>query len=140
LAYLLDLNLGSSSTLALSPRNLRRLKVMETDEMRGGRPVACSLGTGELEQRVAAIAEIGAAGLASRSVAGGSHLLRFHGDTQTKRRLEEIVAAESECCPFLELSLTEEDGELVLSIAAPAGGEETAAALAEAFGPPGGHR
>lgn len=103
-------------------------------------PVACSLSVGELEQRAAAIAEVGAASLVSRAATGGRHLLRFRADAQTQHRLEEIVAAESECCSFLDLSLTKEEGELVLSIAAPNGGEETAAALAEAFGAPGGKR
>lgn len=103
-------------------------------------PIACSLGAAELEQRVATIAEVGAASLLSRSAAAGRHLLRFRAGTQTRRRLEEIVAAESECCSFLDLSLIEEDGELVLSIAAPDGGQETAEGLAEAFGVPGGQR
>ena len=83
------------------------------------KPVACTLGTGELEQRLAAIAEVGAEGLVSRSVENGRHLLRFHSNGSTRRRLEDIVAAEAECCSFLDLSLREEEGELVLSIAAP---------------------
>jgi hypothetical protein len=99
-------------------------------------PVACSLSGGELEQRVAAIAEVGAASLVSRTATGGRHLLRFRAGAQTQRRLEEIVAAESECCSFLDLSLTEENDEIVLSIAAPEGGQETAAGLVEAFGAP----
>jgi hypothetical protein len=101
------------------------------------RPIACSLGAGELDRRVAAIAEIGGASLVSRSAADGRHLLRFRAGAQTQRRLEEIVAAESECCPFLDLSLTKEEGRIVLSIAAADGGEETAAAHAEAFGASG---
>src|SRR3954453_14779566 len=112
---LLDLNLGSSSTLAAEPSNPRRCTVSEE------KPVACSLAAGELEQRVATIAEVGAASLVSRSVVDSRHLLRFRAGAQTQRRLEEIVAAESECCSFLDLSLTEEDGELVLSITASEG-------------------
>ena len=104
------------------------------------RPIACLLGAAELEQRVATIAEVGAASLLSRSTPAGRHLLRFRPSIQTRERLEEIVAAESECCSFLDLALTEEDGELVLSIAAPDDGQETAAALAEAFGAPGAQR
>lgn len=102
------------------------------------RPVACSLGAADLEQRVAAIGEIGAASLVSRSMADGRHLLRFRAGEQAQRRLEEIVAAESSCCPFLELLLTEENEEIVLSIGAPDSGQEIAAGLAEAFGAPSG--
>lgn len=108
--------------------------------MKEVRPVACSLGATALEQRVAAIAEVGAAGLVSRSTADGRHLLRFRAGGQMKGHLEEIVAAESECCSFLDLRLSEENEELILSIAAPDGGQEAAAGLAEAFGAPGGRQ
>lgn len=96
-------------------------------------PVACSLGAGELEQRLAEIAEIGAGSLISREAGGDSQLLRFRADADTRRRLEEIIAAEAACCAFLDLQLSERDGELVLSIAAPGDAQALADGLAEAF-------
>ena len=96
-------------------------------------PAACSLGTGALEERLAAIAEIGADCLISRQVDGDCHLLRFRADAATRRRLEKIVVAEAECCTFLDLSLAEKGGELVLSIAAPRDGQALADGLAGAF-------
>ena len=96
------------------------------------RSVACSLGAAELEQRATKIGVIGAS-LTSHSVEDGRHALRFRAIQQTRHQLEEIVAAEAECCPFLDLSLAEEDGELVLSIAAPEAGQATADDLAAAF-------
>jgi hypothetical protein len=98
-------------------------------------PIVCSLDAGGLEQRLAAIAEVGAEALSGRSVEGGRHELRFRSDPKTRRRLEEVIAAEAECCAFLELSLREAGGELILSIAAPEAGQSTADALAGAFGP-----
>jgi hypothetical protein len=97
------------------------------------KPVACSLGANELEQRRAAIAEIGADGLISREVENGRHRLRFRSDAATRWRLEGIVVAESRCCAFLDISLTEEGGDLVLSIAVPEDGQAVADALASAF-------
>lgn len=97
------------------------------------KPIACSLGSGALEQRLAAIAEIGADSLVSREIKGDQHLLRFRSDDGTRRRLEGIVAAEAECCSFLDLSLTEEGGKLVLSIAAPEAGQSVADELAGMF-------
>jgi len=97
-------------------------------------PIACSLGAGELERRLAAIAEIGRGSLISRQLDGGRHLLRFGADAATRRRLEEIVAAEMACCAFLDLSLTEGGGELHLSIVAPGDGQAVADGLAAAFG------
>ena len=101
--------------------------------MTEAKPIACSLDAGDLQQRLAAIAEIGAASLISSQIDGNRHLLRFHSSEPTRRRLEEIVAAEARCCSFLALSLTEEGGELVLSIAAPEDGQAVADELARAF-------
>jgi hypothetical protein len=98
------------------------------------KPVACSLGAVELEQRIAKIAGVGAQSLIDREVDGDRHLLRFHAGADTRGRLEEIVAAEAECCSFLDLALAEEGGELVLSIAAPGEARVVAEALAAAFG------
>jgi hypothetical protein len=106
----------------------RTLRKMTEDK-----PIACSLGASALEQRVAAIADIGADSLVSRKTRGDQRLLRFRSSDETRQRLEAIVTAEAECCSFLDLSLTEKDGELVLSIAAPEEGQAIADELAEAF-------
>lgn len=102
---------------------------MSTDE-----PLACSLGATDLEQRLTAIAAAGADSLISREVDGGRHLLCFRADSATRRRLEEIVAAEAQCCAFLELSLRHEDGRLLLTIAAPDDAQAVADGLSAAFG------
>jgi hypothetical protein len=96
-------------------------------------PVACSLAAGELPQRLAAIAEVGASSLLSRTMHDESHLLRFRPDPGTRRQLESIIAAEAECCAFLDLSLGEDEGELVLSIAAPKVAQALADGFADAF-------
>ena len=98
------------------------------------KPIACSLDAGELEQRLAAIAEIGADSLVSRELKGAHHLLRFRSDDATRRRLESIAAAEAKCCSFLDLSLSKEDGLLILAISAPGDGRVVADQLARAFG------
>jgi hypothetical protein len=102
--------------------------------MTEGPPAACSLGASELRQRLNQIAGLGAASLIAHSARGGRHLLRFHPGTQTRRRLEAIIAAEARCCPFLDLSLEEQDGALVLSVSAPEDGQLVADELAAAFG------
>jgi hypothetical protein len=99
-------------------------------------PIACSLSAGELEQRLEAIAEVGADSLIDRCVEDGCHLLRFRSDPTTRQRLEDIVAAEAECCSFLDLSLSEQGDALVLSIAAPQDARTLAEGLAGAFAGP----
>ena len=103
-------------------------------EMIDGKPIACSLGASDLQPRLEEIAEIGAASLIDHEAKDGTHELRFQADPTTRRRLEEIVAAETECCTFLDLDLAERQGELILTLAAPDGGQSVADGLAVAFG------
>jgi hypothetical protein len=96
-------------------------------------PVVCSLDAGDLEQRLAAIGEIGAESLIDRRQDGERHLLRFRSDPRTRERLEDIVRAERECCAFLDLLLEDEGDYVVLSVAAPEAGQATADGFAMAF-------
>jgi hypothetical protein len=96
-------------------------------------PVVCSLNAGDLEQRLAAIGEVGAKSLVDRQEDGGRHLLRFRSDPETQASLEEIIEAERQCCAFLDLSLAKESDHLVLSVAAPEAGQATADGFAMAF-------
>jgi hypothetical protein len=103
------------------------------DEMTETDPIACSLDGGEFEARIATVAEVGRRALISRGRDCHRHLLRFRSTPDTRARLEEIVEAERRCCPFLNFEMDQEDGEILLTIAAPPGGESTAAGLAAAF-------
>lgn len=95
--------------------------------------MACSLGASDLEQRLANIAELGANSLISHDVDGAQQLLRFRAGAETRRRLEDVIAAEGQCCAFFDMALSEEDNALILAIAAPEEASEIAAALAKAF-------
>lgn len=96
-------------------------------------PVVCSLGAGDLEQRLSMIAEIGAQSLIEHQQEGDRHVLRFRSDSRTRERLEAVIAAEAECCAFLDLSLEEDGDQLVLSVAAPETGQASADGFAMAF-------
>jgi len=96
-------------------------------------PIACNLDADALGGRLIALAEFGDAFLVSREERDCLHLLRFRAEPAARRRLEEIVAAELECCAFLDLSLREEGDEIVLSIGSPAEGRPTADEFANAF-------
>jgi hypothetical protein len=93
-------------------------------------PIACSLGSNELEERLAEVARIGSDALLSASRDG---VLRFRADRPTRERLEAVVAAEAECCAFLTFDLREEAGVLVLAVAGPPGAEPVVAELVDAF-------
>lgn len=97
------------------------------------KPIVCTLDENSLRQRLEQIAALGADALIAHEEASGTHTLRFRRDDETRRQLEQIVAAESRCCSFLDLSLGERDGELVLALDAPIEGRPVADELARAF-------
>jgi hypothetical protein len=92
--------------------------------------IACSLGADELPERLAQMRAIGEDSLLSVSLEGP---LRFRSDQVTRSRLEEIIAAESACCSFLDFELREHDAELVLTVSAPEGAEPLALDIVDAF-------
>ena len=87
--------------------------------MTDGNPIACSLSPGDLQRRLDEITKLGVESLTSHETENNRHLLRFRNDAATHRRLEELVAAEARCCPFLDLALEESDDELILTVIAP---------------------
>lgn len=96
-------------------------------------PIACSLGEGDLRQRLEQIAALGRNALIAHEESGGTSTLRFRRDEETRRQLDEIVAAETNCCSFLDLQISERANELLLFIDAPGEGEALAAEFASAF-------
>jgi hypothetical protein len=93
-------------------------------------PIACSLGADELPRRLAEMRAIGRESLLS---VGPEGTLRFRADDATRRRLRDVIAAESRCCAFLGFELREDLDGLTLTITAPEGAERLASDLVDAF-------
>jgi hypothetical protein len=125
---LLDLNPGSGPTLAS-----RSYQPTEEEQVTDPNPIACTLDESDLRQRLEQIAALGADALIAYDEAGGTHTLRFRRDDGTRRRLEQIVAAEAKCCSFLDLRISECADELLLTIDAAGEGRALAGELASAF-------
>jgi hypothetical protein len=98
-------------------------------------PLACSLSATELPGRLREMAVLGADALvdAGTEQRGTRAWLRFAAADGIRRRVEAIVAAESQCCPFLTMRVGDEPGAVVLTIAAPEGAEPLLAELVGAF-------
>jgi hypothetical protein len=96
-------------------------------------PIACSLNATELSQRLAEMAELGQAALIDTHTEPTRAELRFAAGTGVRERVEAIVAAESRCCAFLDMTVTDEADTVVLTITAPDGAELVLTELADAF-------
>jgi hypothetical protein len=83
-------------------------------------PIACSLRGRELEQRLDEITALAAESLLGQEADGDRQILRFRSDPETRRQLEALVAAEAECCSFLDFRLETGRGEIKLTVLAPA--------------------
>ncbi|MGH2947217.1 MAG: hypothetical protein ACRDPC_13345 [Solirubrobacteraceae bacterium] len=83
-------------------------------------PIACTLAVDDRPVRIAAARELGERALVGVDVQDRRALLRFDGE---RERVEELVAAESECCAFFEFVPTADDEKTELVILAPEGAE-----------------
>jgi hypothetical protein len=96
-------------------------------------PIACTLSPAALQGRAAEIRALGTDGLLDMTHEGGRATLRFRPDDEIRERLAAIVAAESQCCAFLDLRIERDANATVLTIAAPNGGDEVVHELAAMF-------
>jgi hypothetical protein len=96
-------------------------------------PIACSLSAAELPQRLAEMADVGRAALLDVRHAGTHAELRFAADAGVRDRVDAIRAAESRCCAFLDMALTDEANTVLLTIDAPEGAEMALTELVDAF-------
>jgi hypothetical protein len=97
-------------------------------------PIACSLSAAEIPARLAEMSDVGRGALLDVDVSGATAILRFRADAATRGRLQAIVAAESHCCAFLEMNLSDGPQAIALAITAPAGAESVRDDLVAAFG------
>jgi len=96
-------------------------------------PIACTLPPAALSERLASIRQFTSRSLLSHQLA--DRTLRLTYRLEAKDELERIVAAERECCSFLEFELEDAPTSIVLSIQAPEGGEADARWLFDQFLP-----
>jgi hypothetical protein len=95
-------------------------------------PVACTLSVADRPAHAAAIRALGERAL----VRIDGTEVRLRDAPGVAEELERVLAVERACCPFFELQVRRESGELVLRIGAPPEAEELARQLARAFATP----
>lgn len=82
-------------------------------------PIACSLDRAQLAERGEMFTDLARAALVGKSRGADAIELRFRAQQQVRDGLQRFIELESRCCPFLQFSLDERDGELVLCVAGP---------------------
>lgn len=93
-------------------------------------PIACTLSEADLPQRLADARALGADALIGVEVTGQRARLRFNGE---RERVEQLAAAESRCCSFLEFELEQSKEVVELEIRCPEGGEPILRSLVAAI-------
>jgi hypothetical protein len=103
------------------------------DRMPTEPPIACSLSASDLRVRLVEMTAVGTAALVDVRNDGARAELRFAARAGVRERVDAIVAAESQCCAFLALHVTETADMVVLTIQAPDGAEVVLQELVDAF-------
>lgn len=96
-------------------------------------PIVCSLSAGDLAARLAQIVALGRDALLEVRHEATHAQLRFAAHDGVRARVDGIVAAESECCAFLTMRVSDLADTVVLSIDAPQGADLVLAELVGAF-------
>jgi MerR family copper efflux transcriptional regulator len=81
-------------------------------------PIACSLSAAGQAERAAVARRLVAESMLGARFSERGASIRFAGESESA--LRELVAAESECCPFLRFRLSRRDGEILLDVEGPA--------------------
>ena len=96
-------------------------------------PIACSLTATELPRRLAEMADVGRTALLDVRTTGTHATLSFGAGDGVRDRVEAIVAAESQCCAFLDMTVSDRADMVLLTIDGPEGAEPVLAELVAAF-------
>jgi hypothetical protein len=94
-------------------------------------PIACSLGAGDYQARIAWIAELNTRALTSHRREG--LVLHLEYRTEALAEVQELVRRESACCGFLRFDLHPAGRVLNLTVTAPPEAEGAAETLFDAF-------
>lgn len=86
--------------------------------------IACALTEAEYRERKAQIRRTLTPFMTNSASANGTLTLAFSKPDVTVQMLEELIAFESTCCPFLNFELVETDHVLRLLVSGPKGSEE----------------
>jgi hypothetical protein len=94
-------------------------------------PIACTLGAGAYQERLAWIAEFNRSALRSSRREGARLILTY--DPSAAVRVREMVRRERQCCAFLGFELREDENNVTLVVTAPEAAQDALDAVFDPF-------
>jgi hypothetical protein len=94
-------------------------------------PIACTLGAGAYQERLAWIAELNRSALRGARREGARLILTY--DPRVAARVHEMVRREQECCAFLRFEFNEGGNGLTLVVTAPEAARDVLDAIFDPF-------
>lgn len=82
-------------------------------------PIACTLTPDGMTARLELIDALAADGLLARTPTATGLRVRLRDTPEIEERTRALVAAESQCCAFLDFALGRDGGDLVLDVSGP---------------------
>jgi len=96
-------------------------------------PIVCSHGAPDLSERLTEFGALGRGELLAARVESTRAVLRLAAGAGVRDRVVALAEAESRCCAFLTLRVSDEPDEVVLAIDAPAVAQLVLEELVDAF-------
>jgi hypothetical protein len=96
-------------------------------------PIACTLSAVDYQRRLRAIRRVGFEAFVSADERPDGATLRFRNSPETRQQLDEIVAAERACCPFLSLTVDDAGDQLIVGVTAPPEARPVVSDLIDSF-------
>jgi hypothetical protein len=87
--------------------------------MNADTPVACSLSSAHADSRQGEWSALLQRGALRRIAVSSGMRVELRSDDDIRAELTRLVELERECCPFLEMTIDDERGELVLTVTGP---------------------
>lgn len=98
-------------------------------------PIACSLEPGSARERMARWQALADRALQDSARTNDGAWQRYRSEPSVERELDELVALEARCCPFLSFGLRRHAGGLELDVRGPADAAPILDAFATGSGP-----
>lgn len=96
-------------------------------------PVACTLGASDGRARLQRWQSLHQIAASTARVVNGEFEVRYQAGAGVLAELQELVAAERVCCEFVSWTVTNDNGQFILRVTAPAGAPHGVEAIAAMF-------